>query len=90
MDSAEIIHDRLKKRLNALLRHDREYAVMKLERTLQNITLPAGFPPGASAVLEGLMESILETTNMSLKLYADGILTVLAEELAGNTAPEGP
>lgn len=82
MESPEIIHNRLKKRLNQILTAQREYAVMKLERTLTNIQLPPGLPEGTQAVLETLMESILETTNTSLTLYADSILTVVAEELS--------
>jgi hypothetical protein len=90
MVTPERLHDRMKKRMNWILTQQREYAVMKLSRRLKNIALPPGFPEGSQAVLEELMESILETTNTSLMTYADALLTVMAEELAALQRPLPP
>ena len=81
MESPEVIHNRLKKRLTEILTAEREYAVMKLQRKLNNITIPPNFPEGSKELFETFMESILETTNTSLTIYADALLTVVAEEL---------
>jgi hypothetical protein len=85
VESPEIIHNRLKKRLNQVLTSEREYAVLKLQRKLTDIQLPPGLPEGSKEVFETLMESILETTNTSLTMYADAILTVVAEEFSDRT-----
>lgn len=81
-ESAEIIHNRMKKKLNRIIHDQREYAILKLQRRLNNIPLPPGFPEGMDKILEEMMASILETSNTSLMQYADTILTVVSEELA--------
>jgi len=80
METAEQIHDRLKKRLHELndLTEERLAGVMDVT----TLKVPPGLPEGTKDFASGILNIGVNVLTAALQERTDQILTVVAEEMA--------